>query len=414
MKIFIYGINYAPELTGIGKYTGEMAEWLAAHGHETEVFTAMPYYPEWKIHPEYKARGWHTEIINKVKVHRVPLYVPKNITSLRRVLHELSFCCSLFPVWLISLFRKKADILLVVQPPFHLGFLPLAYARIKGAKVANHVQDLQVDAAQGLGMLKNRKLLYLMRQAEKFIFGKSDKVFTISFGMERKIVAKGIDPDKVVIFPNWTDSGKIKPLSREQSLRQAFGLSEKDKIILYSGNLGEKQGLEIIIDVAHAVRNDRSMKFVIVGSGGIRERLQHLASLSRLENILFFPLQPPEKLSSLLATGDVHLVLQKSSASDLVMPSKLTNIFSVGGCAIITAVAGSYLYELVTTYKMGIVAVPESASSLLSAIKLALTTDTTGYKSNARSYARKFLDKDSILKRLEEELLSLALSVSRE
>src|SRR4030095_13848610 len=99
MKIAVYGINYSPELTGIGKYTGEMATWFAEQGHEVHVITAMPYYPEWKVHEKYKRKLWFSEYIKGVKVFRCPLYVPKKITPLRRIIHEFSFLLSVLPVW---------------------------------------------------------------------------------------------------------------------------------------------------------------------------------------------------------------------------------------------------------------------------------------------------------------------------
>ena len=99
MKLFIYGINYSPELTGIGKYTGEMSEWLAEQKHEVEVFTGKPYYPEWKVHIDYKKKWWYTEKRNGVLVHRVPMYVPNKLNSLKRMLHEFSFVFNLLPFW---------------------------------------------------------------------------------------------------------------------------------------------------------------------------------------------------------------------------------------------------------------------------------------------------------------------------
>ena len=104
MRILIYGINYSPELTGIGKYTGEMGAWLAQQGHTVEVITARPYYPEWKIHAAYRGKGWHTDVIEGAIVHRSPLYVPKSVSALRRILHEFSFVAGSLPYWLKMFF----------------------------------------------------------------------------------------------------------------------------------------------------------------------------------------------------------------------------------------------------------------------------------------------------------------------
>ena len=235
----------------------------------------------------------------------------------------------------------------------------------------------------------------------------STYVSTISLGMQQKIAAKGISTDKQILFPNWVDANAIKPLSKEQSLRTEFGLSTTDKVVLYSGNLGEKQGLEGIIDVAAHYRDRKDVYFIIVGSGGGKEKLQQLAADAGLAQIKFYPLQPYSKLSALLATADVHLVLQKKSAADLVMPSKLTGILASGGCAIVTAEPGTSLYEDISRYNMGILTEPESVESLKASIDTAINTDLTVYKENARNYAEKFLSKNNILKNFENKLLNL-------
>ena len=404
MRILIYGINYAPELTGIGKYTGEMAAWLAGQGHEVKVITAFPYYPEWDIHQNYKGKLWMKENIEGVNVVRCPLYVPKEASAVKRIIHEFSFVLGVFPVWFKSLFQKKYDVVFSIAPPFHLSFLPLMYSGIKGTPMVSHIQDLQVDAAKDLGMIKNKSLLKAMFSAEKFILKRSEKVSTISGGMKRKILEKGVPESNMMLFPNWVDENAIAPLPPEQSLRGKFSLKLTDKVILYSGNLGEKQGLEVLINIAKSFFDRPEVQFVICGSGGGKTKLMDLAVTAGLHNVSFFPLQPYEELSALLATADVHLVLQKKSASDLVMPSKLTGILSAGGCAIVTAPPNTSLYDVVKEHNLGILVEPESEELLRAAIESAIDSDLTAYRKNARQYTLDYLSKNSILKRFEKDL----------
>lgn len=407
MRVLIYGINFFPELTGIGKYTGEMAFALAERGNDVAVVTAMPYYPEWELHKEYKNKSWHTETIRGVTVHRCPLYVPKSTSSAKRILHECSFLLSSIPIWFFLLFRKKYDVVVSVSPPFHLGFMPLLYKWIRGARLVTHIQDLQVDAAKELGMIKNKSFLNLMFAAEKFILKKSSAVATISTGMQQKIEAKGIPAQNMIMFPNWVDETVVYPVSKEASLRKDFNIPLEDKVVLYSGNLGEKQGLDIIIEVARQFRQSTNVHFVIVGSGGGKQKLQQLVTESGLTNIRFFPLQPYEKLSALLAIADLHLVLQKKSASDLVMPSKLTGILAVGGCPLVTAVPGTTLYETVHNHQLGIIAEPESIISLTNAIKHALGSDMGLFKANAFRYAQHYLLKTGIIDNFNKDVKKL-------
>jgi colanic acid biosynthesis glycosyl transferase WcaI len=361
----------------------------------------MPYYPEWKIHEKYKGKLWFTETLNGVRVHRCPLYVPEKVSSKKRILHEFSFSASSFLVWVKILFSKKFDVVFCVAPPFHLGFLPLMYQFLRGAKTVYHVQDLQVDAARNLGMLRNKSFLKCMAGMENWLMKKSTKVSTISEGMINKIKAKGIPSDKILFFPNWIDAEMIHPLTKENSLRKELNIDPKTKVVLYSGNLGEKQGLEIIIETAKDFSEEKNVLFLICGSGGEKEKLMKSAQDAGLSNIRFLPLQPYEKLSALLATADVHLVLQKKSASDLVMPSKLAGILAAGGCAVITALPGTSLYEIIDKNKCGILVEPESSEALKNGIEFAFHSDMQIFQQNARRYAERYLEKHFILKNFE-------------
>ncbi|SHO59422.1 WcaI family glycosyltransferase [Algoriphagus zhangzhouensis] len=411
MRILVFGINSAPDLTGIGKYTGEMNAFLAENGNEVTMVTAHPYYPEWTYHPDYPKYFWKTEKKDGVKVFRCPLYVPTNPTAAKKILHECTFLISSIPVWLKLLFSKKYDYVLSINPPFHLTVFPLFYKWIRGGKLISHIQDLQVDVVNDMGMIKNKGFLKAMFGVERFFLKQSDWVSTISLGMERKIASKGVEESKQIMFPNWVDTDFIKPIKKQSSLRSNFGISNQDKVVLYSGNLGEKQGLELILEVADRFKEESNIKFLIFGSGGAKERLEAMKEEMGLENVMFFPLQAYEDLPKLLAVADLHLVLQKKEASDLVMPSKLTGILSAGGLAVITAVPETTLYEVVSDNKMGILVEPGCADALYNGIEDGLNkVGSEQLKSNARFYAEKYLAKDAVLgafeRKLKEELKS--------
>jgi len=196
-------------------------------------------------------------------------------------------------------------------------------------------------------------------------------------------------------------------LPQSISLRKRFGLKDTDKIVMYSGNLGEKQGLEMIIEAAKRFRNQELVKFLIVGNGGAKSRLLNLVKTENLNNILFFPLQPYRDLSELLATPDLHLVLQKKEASDLVMPSKLTGILASGGCAVVTAIPGTTLYDVIHQYQMGVLVDPENLDEFIDTIASALYRDNSDIKKNARKYAELYLGKSAILEKLEDKISQL-------
>ena len=162
-------------------------------------------------------------------------------------------------------------------------------------------------------------------------------VTTISEGMAGRIREKGVPDCRLQLFPNWADLDDIQPGDRDNSLRQELGLSPENLVILYAGNLGEKQGLEIILECAWLTRHDAKMVYIIAGEGAARDRLMTAARDRNLENVMFLPVQPDDRFALLLALGDIHLVIQKHQAADLVMPSKLTNILAAGRPFIATA-----------------------------------------------------------------------------
>jgi colanic acid biosynthesis glycosyl transferase WcaI len=410
-RILLIGGNFLPEPTGIGKYNGEMIEWLCVHGYECTVITTYPYYPQWKLKEPYKHSYWYKKEIIKPKgqhqtsnfitIYRCPHYIPLNPTGKTRILHDLSFFISAFFKVFWLLFKKKYSAVINVTPPLMPGLLAVFYKKIKGAKFICHIQDLQVDAANDLQMIKSKKLVSILFGLEKYILKQADVISSISYGMIKKIKSK-INKN-IIFFPNWSDTSFFYPIADKAMLKEEFGFRNDDTIILYSGAIGEKQGLESILYSAKRMENISGLKFVICGSGPYREKLEEMAKKIEVLNVFFMPLQPLETFNRFLNMADIHLVIQKMSAGDLVMPSKLTNILAVGGLSIVTASPQTGLYELLENYNMGIVVEPEQQQALNHAIEVALGNQNAEYRKNARSYAEENLSIDRVMKRFLED-----------
>ena len=397
MKILVYGINYSPELTGIGKYTGEMVEWMARQGHEVRVITAPPYYPQWKVGEKYSAWRYRREQ-GAATVWRCPLYVPKQPSTLKRLMHLGSFALSsFFP--LMAQRRWKPDRIIGVVPTLFCTPGMRLLAKLSGARTLLHIQDYEVDAMLGLGMAggKTGKVARLAAAFERSGLQNVDNVSTISRSMMNKAREKGVAEQKVIFFPNWSEVARFRDVDAAEValLRTSLGLDNAQKIILYSGNIGEKQGLENVIAAADALR-DRAWTFVIVGQGGGKARLEKLAAEKQLDNVKFFPLQSYEALPALLKMADCHLVIQKRGAADAVLPSKLTNILAVGGNAVITAEANTELGQLCTSLPgIAVCVEPEHVPALVTGIEQALALPKVN--DIAREYAERTLEKESVL-----------------
>lgn len=402
MKILLYGINYSPELTGIGKYSGEMARWLAADGHEVRVITAPPYYPEWRVHAGYSFWRYRCEQDGGVSVLRCPLYVPARPSALTRLLHLISFSLSsLLPVLMHLLWRPQLVVLVV--PTLFCAPQALLLAQLAGAKSVLHVQDYEVDALFGLGFVKGGRLRRLAFALERLTLRAFTRVSTISSGMLQRAREKGVPEERLYFFPNWSETARFRGVARSSVLLQRLGVDPSKRVLLYSGNIGQKQGLEVVIEAAARLAARPELVFLIVGEGAGKPALLDMAQARGLTNVVFAPLQSYDDLPALLASADVHLVIQRRGAADAVLPSKLTNILAVGGNAVITADPETSLGQLCTEFPGIAVRVePESASALLTGIEKALSMLLPN--AVAEDYAGANLDKDAILARFLREI----------
>jgi colanic acid biosynthesis glycosyl transferase WcaI len=388
-------------LTGIGKYTGEMADWLVDNGYDCTVVTAFPYYPNWKIQAPYKGNFYKKEVLKdgKLVVYRCTLYVPAKPTGLKRIIHDASFYLSAFFMTLFLLFKEGNGHIFCMAPPFHLGFLAILYRFFKGGKIIYHIHDLQIEAARDLKVIKLDSAFSVLFALEKFIINKADYVSSISSGMINKVSKK--TKKEIILFPNWVDTKLLHPTwSKKEDLKKRWGFEATDKIVLYSGSIGEKQGLESLVSIAKRLEGYSFIKIIICGNGPYKNKLKLMAKESQLNNLFFMPLQPLNEFNNFLNMTDVHLVLQKKNACDLMMPSKLTAIWSSGGLALVTAEPGTTLFTVIKENNMGVVIDCENETLLMESILDCCTTDHSSENKNGREYAEKNLNKNNILEEL--------------
>jgi colanic acid biosynthesis glycosyl transferase WcaI len=396
-RILLVGINFSPELTGIGKYSGEMINWMADNDNDCTVVTTFPYYPTWSVQKPYSGRFYKREVSKggNVNVFRCPIYVPAKPTGAKRILHDASFFFSSFLVIFMLLFKKRHDYIICMAPPFHIGFLGLFYRFFKGGELVYHIHDMQIEAARDFNIIKSDFIFKVLFKLEHLILKHTDHLSTISTGMIQKVNAK--IAREIILFPNWVDTELFSPLQNRDLLKQKWGFNPEDKVVCYSGSIGEKQGLESLIQIAKQTEKQAHIKYVICGNGPYRQRLMEMAAQLGLVNMHFMDLQPLETFNVFLNMTDVHLVLQKKSACDLMMPSKLTTIWSSGGLALVTAQPGSTLYKTINNHNMAVVIDCEDDELLKQAIVRCCNEDLSQETRNARTYAISNLSRANIL-----------------
>jgi colanic acid biosynthesis glycosyl transferase WcaI len=410
MKFILYSLNYSPELTGIGKYNGEMLPVLAGAGVDVCAIVAPPYYPEWEVPVSHSAIHYKRENVDGVDIIRCPLYVPKKVTMLKRLFHLSSFALS-SGFALLSKVLSKPDVIFLVQPTLFCAPVTLLVAKLTGAKAVMHIQDFEIDAMFGLGMLGEGFFARFTRKIESFLLKRFDVVSSISYSMLDNAARKGVNSDRLLFFPNWADITFVNPEIDGSKLKHEFGFLPSDRVILYAGNIGAKQGLEIVLDAAQHYAAEECVKFVLVGAGAYVDELKAIAAERQLRNVYFKPLQTWERVPEMLTMADIHLVVQKKGAADAVLPSKLTNILAAGGHALVTAELGTELGQLTDKFP-GIYELvdPESSSEFISGLERLLAKDLSRHNVIARDYAERYLDKTKILERLHQDLSELVQS----
>jgi colanic acid biosynthesis glycosyl transferase WcaI len=342
-KILIYGINYAPEMIGVGRFTGEIGAHLAELGYDVRVVAAPPHYPGWRVVPPYSALAYAQEDRDGVRVQRCPILLRERMSGIWRLVAPLSFAMSSAPLALWILLTWRPALVLCVEPTFMVAPVGLL-GKCVGSRVILHVQDLEIDAAFAVGYLKGKRVKALVAKAESFLLRQFTSIITISAQMMKRLVAKGVEPVKLSVVRNWVDLGQIKPLAGPNRFRKELGLAEKDFVVLYAGNIGAKQALNVVVDAARMLACQSRVHFVIAGDGPEKPGL--MGASADLLNVHFLPLQPEERLCELLNLADLHVLPQMSGAADLVLPSKLGGMLASGKPTLVTADPGTELFEV--------------------------------------------------------------------
>ncbi|MDX6805764.1 WcaI family glycosyltransferase [Terrihabitans rhizophilus] len=407
MRLLVVGINYTPELTGIGKYTGEMCAWLAGRGHDVRVITAPPHYPSWQIGEGYDGRGYRREQRDGVEIVRCPIYVPADPRGAKRIASGASFAVSAFPVAVREARRLRPDVVVGIAPSLMSAGPALAAAALSGARSWLHVQDFEVDAAFTLGVVKGRLAQSAALHVERALLRRFDAVSTISPRMVEGLMRKGVSPDRVRELRNWVDTDAVRPLDRMTGYRAELGLTREHVVALYSGSMAAKQGLEHLAPTARRMALARpELIFLLCGTGFMKPVL--MDAMAGLPNVRFLDLQPLDRLPELLATADIHLLPQRSEIMDLVMPSKLPPMLASGRPVV--AMAAERTQVAVEALGRGLVVPPGDEAAFSHALsRLAADADLRrrlGEEGRARALAH--WSRDPLLLAFEEELSGLA------
>jgi colanic acid biosynthesis glycosyl transferase WcaI len=405
LRILVLSINYWPDETGIAAFNIWRCEYLASRGHQVTICTGPPYYPAWRVPTGYRGKLVQRQVRNGVTILRSWMFVPQILNTKKRILHEASFLASSFARALAS---QRPELIFAVSPPLGLALTATILGRLWRVPFVFDVEDLQPDAAVELGMMKGGTMLRALYRLERMAYQRAALISTLTEGMRQRIVEKGIDPSKVALFPPRADSSlyTLRERCDGSAFRQRYGLQGK-LIVSHSGNMGVKQGLEVILEAAAKSRQRQDVQYLFVGDGAMRPQLEARARALALNNVRFLPLLEADEFQEMLAATDIALVTQQRIVSNIVFPSKTVTLFCAG-CPVLASVnSGSEVARAVAASGAGQVLEPENADALWSAIdrlsqnQLLLESMST----RARQFAFQAWDERRTLPRMEEQFV---------
>jgi colanic acid biosynthesis glycosyl transferase WcaI len=405
LSILIWGINYSPELTGIAPYNTELCDFLFERGHRVRMLTTFPYYPAWRKLLTERFTLYRTDVLEDAPVHRCWHYVPRKVTVLKRLFHEGSF---VFTSFLRLWFLPRPDIIVVISPPLLLGAAAAMACKLRGSKFVFHVQDLQPDAAAGLGMVKPGILLRSLYRLEKLAYDKAARVSGISQGMLNAFSRKNVPPEKQVYFPNGVRLPDEAHWPRTGAFRAANGFGPDDFLVVYSGNMGVKQGLEILIEAARLLKEPR-IKLLLCGEGNQRERLETMARQHGLANVRMFPLQAEHHYHELLNDANVCVITQQAGSGNAFFPSKLLTTLAFAKPVLTVADESSELARANSARGFGLNVPPNQPALLAQAMEQMANQPEAlvGYGIAGRKFVEQFRF-ETVLANFEAELQRVA------
>jgi colanic acid biosynthesis glycosyl transferase WcaI len=403
MRVVVWGINYAPEVAGIAPHNVALCEFLQRRGQDVEMVTTFSYYPAWRKRAEDRHRFFRTDRINGVTVHRCWHFVPRRVSAWKRILHEATFV--LTSTMRILLLRRP-DVYVVVSPPLLLGAAGWLVATLKWAPFIFHVQDLQPDAAVGLGMLRTGLFTRALYWLEAFAYKHATRVSGISEGIVDAFRRKGVPDRKLILFPN----AVVLPGDRDIPVRGKFRakhhFTADEFLAVYAGNLGVKQGLEILLDAADLLRAEKQIRIVIAGDGAAREKIEK--EIRDRNNMSMLPLQYGIDYKEFLVDADVSLISQQSGSGNAFFPSKLLVTLAYSCPVVTVADEESALARAVANGRCGKNVLPADPKQLANCLR-DLSEDREQLRqwgANGRAYVEQF-EQRGVLDKFLGQLKSL-------
>jgi len=369
-RVLILSLVFPPDSVSTAEIMGDLALELRSRGHDVCVVTTVPHYNrDADAERRQPIRRVWGALLGRSDYHGVPVFHTAMPAKTPGVLKRLAAWAGFHAISTIAALTvaDRPDVILAPSPPLSIGVSAWIVARLRGARYIYNVQEIYPDIAIKLGAVRNRAAIATLYALERFVYRDAAAVTVIAARMRDRLVAKGVPPARVHVIPNFVDLDRLAPASRHNDFSARHGLDD-GLVVTYAGNMGPAQGLETVIDAARAIGDRLSVRFVLIGEGGLRERLATLAAALPCANVTVLPYQPSSLMPQIYGASDVSLVPLAASTGSDAIPSKVYRIMASSRPLIAVADADSDLAALVREADCGRVVPPSDPRALADAV----------------------------------------------
>lgn len=363
MKLAVVCPHFDPDLAPTGEVMTRIVLELAARGHQLHVVTALPWYQHHRVEPGWEGRLIRREQTAWGSITRVQPFPTDKRSLTRRAAAFAGF--SAFAGF-AGLRGGRVDGVLAMSPPLTLGLTGKLIALARRGPLVFNIQDVFPDVAVELGKITNPVILAAARALERISYRAASAVTVLSDDLRDNVVAKlpARESSKVRVIPNFVDTSRIEPMSRDVLYRRELGVTD-ETVVMYAGNVGFSQSFELLIEAARRL-SGRPVVFVINGGGSARADLERTAA--GLSNVRFGNYQPRERLAEVLAAGDIHVVPLRRGLARSSVPSKTYSILAAGRPVLASVDAGTEVARIVERSGAGLAVPPDDPDAFCAAL----------------------------------------------
>lgn len=339
-RLLFVNRSYWPDMEATGQLLTELSEGLSkTQEFDVSVLCGAPNFPA----KGAQFKKWGTEVINDVKVRRTWHTTLDKSNFVGRLINFITFCISAFFALLLG---PKPDLIVCQTDPPLSPIAACLVAFLRRVKFVCYLQDVYPDIAVQCGKVREGFFIKVLRKFLVWCYCRAEKIVVVSNDMRDWLRDHGVDESKVEVIENWVDTKQLTPIKDNNAFRDEHFLDEKF-VVMYSGNVGQTQRFELLLDAADRLKEDEDIVFMIVGSGVRCEQVKSEVQQRDLYNVRFLPYQSKEYLSQSLSAADIQVVMLDQSMTRLMMPSKLYSALAAGTCILGLGDPDSHLAEIV-------------------------------------------------------------------